>query len=346
MIPVPVNVFPYKDMRRNVKLLKMYAGLVIFSFSERIIWQDAKLWKKDWIQDSPTHSNYRKLFGENVDKYGACVSFRALPNDAAAVGWTRKGGPRFRYHCHTLETVDRPGVTDDREIIRKQCDYYQGLHNDSYRTSLDSGMVDSAFILWDMRGARCLDFNTKLTCTWLGEIQCFGDRDQVSFAQALRSMGVYQPHPTKCKHSMSKDKLFVGGDDPATPLVHIGRGNCHWYYASHARNMFTCGSNPVAIAAGDSNVEVRSLMLDDGNRAWDYTVKALNERIQTASRRLAAEYSVLETFVLAAGGAALVALLTLVLRSRASVPEFDNLPHQPPSDAPRTHEPVVVAAME
>lgn len=398
-IPVPLNVFPYKDMRRNVKLFKMYAGLVIFSFSERVIWQDAKLWKKDWIQDSPIHSNYRKLFGENVEKQGVCVSFRALPNDPAAVGWVRKGGPRFQYHCETLETSDRPGVTDDREVVRKQCDYYRELPNDSYKMSLDSGMIDSAFILWDMRGARCLDFNTKLTCTWLGEIQCFGDRDQVSFAHALRSMGVYQPHPAECNYSMSIDKLFVGGGDPATPLVHIGRGNCHWYYSSHARNMFTCGSNPVAIATASAatpsaattstatgtttttaanqehpqlvlttgqrqplaltaaanqehprrqqqRLQEHPLVLKDGKRASDFSVKTLNELIRTASRRLAIEHSVLKECVLAAGGVVLVALLTLALRTRASAPGFDNLPHQPPSDAPDTHEPLVASTME
>lgn len=166
----------------------------------------------------------------------------------------------------------------------------------------------------------------------------------MSFAEALRSTGVYEPRHVQCHNSMSRDKLFVSGEDRATPLVHIGRGNCHWYYSNHDRNMFTCGSNPHKIE-NETNRDVEVKMLRDGSGARDFSVKTLNERIQTAGWRLA-EHGVPKECALAAGGAALVALLTLALRARASSPGFERFPHQPPSDAPDTHEPLDAATTE
>jgi len=217
---------------------------MVFAFAERHFWQDAKLYEMESIGNWIDAMDYQKMFTENVEKYGACVSFRALPNDPAAVGMVQAEGPRFKYHCAVLVASDRAGVTDDHETIRKQCNHYQRLGTDNDRISLDSGMVDSAVIAWDMRSERCRDFNSKLSCTWLGEIQCFGDRDQVSFPEALRAVGVYEPKPVSPLESVSKDKLFVGVDDPATPLVHIGRSSCHWYNSNPYHNMYTCGSNP------------------------------------------------------------------------------------------------------
>eukprot|EP00959_Pyramimonas_sp_CCMP1952_P186519 3900374-Pyramimonas_sp.AAC.1 len=78
-------------------------------------------------------------------------------------------------------------------------------------------MIDSAVIAWDMSSERCRDFNTKITCTWLGEIECFGDRDQISFPEVLRAVGVYEPSLVSPKGVQHKDRLFVGVDT-ASPL--------------------------------------------------------------------------------------------------------------------------------
>lgn len=234
LIPVPRSIMPYKSMRRNTKLFKIYGGHMVFAFAKSVVWQDAKLWQNTEVVD------YHKLFKGTVTKSGACASFMALPNHRHSVNGVREDGPLFKYHCETILASNRKDVTDDRGVVDKQCKYYQELDAETYSVSLDSGLIDSALILWDMGSDRCRNFNSKLSCTWSNETQCFGDRDQVSFPHALRSMAVREPSPVLPTESMSKDKGFVGGIDTSTPLVHILRGNCHWYY-SKALN--TCASN-------------------------------------------------------------------------------------------------------
>ncbi|CAK0896848.1 unnamed protein product [Prorocentrum cordatum] len=248
LIPVPTSALPYKSMRRNTKLFKMYGGFIVFAFAKRLVWQDAKLFPMEVNNSWIGMMDYQKMFTENVEQHGTCASFRALPNHRVSMGEVRSDGPRFEYHCACLESADRPDVTDDSNTLRKQCDHYQQLDTENGRISLDSGLIDSAVILWDMRSNRCRDFNSQLSCTWLGEIQCFGDRDQVSFPEALRAVGVYEPSPVSPLDSDRKDKLFVRSDDPEIPLVHIGRTSCHWYNSNFSNNMYTCTSNPDAVA--------------------------------------------------------------------------------------------------
>ncbi|KAL7556446.1 hypothetical protein ACA910_000005 [Epithemia clementina (nom. ined.)] len=52
--------------------------------------------------------------------------------------------------------------------------------------ALDSTLIDSAILAWDLRTDRCRDFVAQLLCTWLQEIACFSDRDQLSFGYALQ----------------------------------------------------------------------------------------------------------------------------------------------------------------
>ncbi|CAK0798782.1 unnamed protein product [Prorocentrum cordatum] len=249
LIPVPTSVLPYKSRRRNTKLFKMYGGLVVFAFAKRLVWQDAKM-LGDLCQSWIGTMDYQKMFTENIEQHGTCASFRALPNKPETMGEVRSDGPRFEYHCSFLEAVDRPGVTDDSETLGKQCGHYRRLDPENYRISLDSGLIDSAVILWDMRSKRCRDFNRQLSCTWLGEIHCFADRDQVSFPEALRAVGVYEPSAVSPLDSEVKDKLFVKTDDPEIPMVHIGRSSCHWYFSDVSNNMYTCASNPDVVAKG------------------------------------------------------------------------------------------------
>jgi hypothetical protein len=234
LIPVPRNVLPYKSMRRNTKLFKLFGGHMIFAFAKRVIWQDAKLWRKAEV------TNYYTLFNWTVQNPGACVSFMALPNHPSSLNKVREDGPLFKYHCEAILASDRTDVTDDRGVIEKQCKDYQELDAENYSISLDTGLIDSGLILWDMGSDRCRDFNSKLSFTWAKETHCFGDRDQVSFPHALRSMAVRESSRVLPTESMSMDKSFTGGIDTATPLVHFVRGNCHWYYN---KAVDTCVSN-------------------------------------------------------------------------------------------------------
>jgi hypothetical protein len=220
-IPVPKTILPYKNMRRNTKLFKMYGGLMVFSFAERLIWQDAKL-------DQKLHhtQDYNKYFKEHIDKNGVCAALFSLPKHPWTLGemtWRNVDGPHFKDHCNLLTSTSgikrALPLTDSRQAIQMQCDYYQKLNSTSYGSSLDSGLVDSALIAWDMRTERCRKFNKRLSCTWLDETQCYGDRDQVSFPQAIRTMELHEPHYVSPAESMTQDKLFVSDDEQQKPLV-------------------------------------------------------------------------------------------------------------------------------
>ena len=51
--------------------------------------------------------------------------------------------------------------------------------------ALDSTLIDSAVLAWDFRKDHCRQFVTNLLCNWMNEIQCFSDRDQLSFGYSL-----------------------------------------------------------------------------------------------------------------------------------------------------------------
>jgi hypothetical protein len=222
-IPVPRAVLPYENMRRNTKLFKMYGGLMVFSFAERLIWQDAKLDKK--LHHTQDYNNY---FKEQIDKNGVCAALFSLPKHRVTLGRRTArnvDGPHFKDHCNLLTSASRVkrslAYTDSREAIKMQCDYYQKLNSTSYGSSLDSGLIDSALMAWDMRTERCRKFNQRLSCTWLDETQCYGDRDQVSFPQAIRSMELHEPHYVSPMNSMTQDKLFVSDDEQQKPMVSV-----------------------------------------------------------------------------------------------------------------------------
>jgi hypothetical protein len=198
----------------------MYGGLLVFSFAERLIWQDAKL--DNMLHHTRDYNNY---FEEHIDKNGVCTALLGLPTHKFTLGeptWRNVDGPQFKDHCNLLTSIKRSlPHTDSIEAIQKQCDYYQNLNSTPYVSSLDSGLIDSALIAWDMRTERCRTFNRRLSCTWLDETQCHSDRDQVSFPQAIRTMELHEPHHVSHTKSMTQDKLFVSDDEEQKPLVSL-----------------------------------------------------------------------------------------------------------------------------
>jgi hypothetical protein len=186
-----------------------------------------------------------------VERYGSCVSFRGMPKRSMALGGNWREGPKFASHCQHLLSIKRQDISDSRNAIQTQCDYFEALYNNRsgnnitlvndgiarFPPSLDSGMIDGAFTAYDMRSERCRKFNCRLGCTWADNTQCFSDRDQVSFAPTLMSLGLYERYPVFPSDAQSTDKLFYGTMDSSdAPLVHIGKGKCHWYW----QDIFNC----------------------------------------------------------------------------------------------------------
>jgi len=241
IIRIPPSLLPYKNHRRNTKLFKMYGGFAIFQFAKRLVWRDAKL-----IKALSSQTNYQTFFHENIVNTGnVCASFRAMPKHSNTMGFhpTNSDGPTFFDHCHVLlhTTRKKSPITDSRQSIQYQCDAYQN-QTTSPTLSLNDGMIDSALILWDMSTTKCQQFNSQLACTWLDETQCYGDRDQISFPQALRSMNnLYASKEVAVQETMSRDRIY---HDQTTnhSMLHIGRGACHWYYMNHV-NLMDCVNN-------------------------------------------------------------------------------------------------------
>jgi hypothetical protein len=289
LIPVPRASLPYTSMRRNTKLFKMHSPALLFSFAERVVWQDAKFRRSDFIQNRP--KDYLDYFRRTVDRTGTCVSLMTLPKHANTMGAQENCLNRnlFHRHCQTLLDVDAKGkrtgkVTDSRDALAGQCAYYLGRETaalarrngqvvppdlDAFFASfpeqqeqdivvdtttgqddfltLSDGLIDSAFIVWDRRSDRCRTFGADLACTWSDESRCFSDRDQLSFPAALAEMGLRKDCPVRHVDSQLSDRIFVHDvfakgvlEQPfpstdmqdGTPLVHLVRAECHWYFKS------------------------------------------------------------------------------------------------------------------
>jgi hypothetical protein len=207
LIPVPPHILPYQNPRRNTKLFKLYGGLHLFDFADHIVWQDAKLQKKQWAQYLGIR-NYTKYVQQHQH---ACVSLKSLPIHETALGPQRR--PRFQSHCQVLlssanHTTTRRVVSDSLAAIQKQCTLYTKLQQQQQQQqekrrrrnsqttnitsssspsflSLDDGLIDSALISWNNNRHGCRRFNLNLSCRWISEIQCHGDRDQISFPQVV-----------------------------------------------------------------------------------------------------------------------------------------------------------------
>jgi hypothetical protein len=278
LIPISKDSLPYVSMRRNTKLFKMHSPSLLFSFAERVVWQDAKFRRSDFISYRP--KDYLDYFDRTVGRTGTCVSLMTLPKHSNTMGAGENCLHRnlFHRHCQTLLDVDAKGkrvgkVTDSRDAIAGQCAYYLGKElaalairsgqtvpdvdglfkvfpepdSENDFLTLSDGLIDSAFIVWDRRSERCRNFGADLTCTWSDESRCFSDRDQLSFPSALTEMGLRKDCPARHLDSQLSDRIFVHDvfakgvlEQPfpssdmqdGTPLVHIVRAECHWYFKS------------------------------------------------------------------------------------------------------------------
>jgi hypothetical protein len=261
LIPIPSSILPYRNPRRNVKLLK-YMGQFMFRQAEVVIWQDAKFFREDFVSKQPVD------YGDLIEK-DACVTAMGLPVHKGTVGLEniRRGilsrgryTPRYEHHCQAIidALIDRPNVTDSAENLIRQCDaYLQHVYLQEGNTdAMNQGLIDSAFIIWNQKTPACRDFNSALRCTIMDQIQCHSDRDQVSIPFALYTMGLsatYRRQPTDVKKSpidrdwdsrihdldfiraptekrTIKDQLYHSSS-PDDVMVRVVRSSCHWYFS-------------------------------------------------------------------------------------------------------------------
>ncbi|KAG7349222.1 hypothetical protein IV203_011819 [Nitzschia inconspicua] len=256
LIPIPDQALPYRNPRRNVKLLK-YMGQYMFQEAKTIIWQDAKFFRDDFVSKQPR--DYHSIV-EN-----ACVTTMGLPVHKGTVGLEniREGilingryRPQYEHHCKAIITalIDRPNVTDSADNLIRQCDaYLQHVYKQQGSTeTMNQGLIDSAFIVWNQKTQACRDFNDALRCTIMDQIQCHSDRDQVSIPFAMYNMGLkgwYRLHPGEELRAADPwwdprihDLDFVstldenGSVSEVLPqqkdvMIRVVRSACHWYFS-------------------------------------------------------------------------------------------------------------------
>lgn len=120
-VPLPRNLLPYENMRRNVKLIKMH-GFQMFDWHQRLVWIDGKF----------RHELHPRAFEQYVQdtvlRNDACAAFVAMPTDLATMGpdYQRYTKPTYKGHCQTILTTiaKRPSVTDSSPAVWKQCEGY------------------------------------------------------------------------------------------------------------------------------------------------------------------------------------------------------------------------------
>lgn len=225
LIPLRPERMPYKNSRRNAKLLK-YAGNMLFLNDDSsgsngpvspkaIIWQDAKFFKdgSGFIYSVPR--DYTTVLDGLLDGDGSnsrlpCVTFMGLPVSTAtykdpvytkmSIGLAVSSYTRPKYidHCRTIIDAlkKRPGVTDSRDALIGQCVNYMAYVNehknetkspieDEETDSLHFGMIDTAFVVWNEATETCREFNAILRCTMFDQLHCHSDRDQVLFPMVV-----------------------------------------------------------------------------------------------------------------------------------------------------------------
>lgn len=252
LIPIPREAMPYRNPRRNVKLLK-YMGQYMFQEAKTVIWQDAKFFRDDFVSKQPR--DYRSVIED------ACVTTTGLPVHKGTVGLEniREGilmngryRPQYEHHCQAIiaALIDRPNVTDSAHNLIRQCDaYLQHVYKQEGHTeTMNQGLIDSAFIIWNQRTQACRDFNSALRCTIMDQIQCHSDRDQVSIPFAMYNMGLqgwYQRHSNEEMRVADPwwdprihDLDFVptnhtpkNDSESKEVMIRVVRSSCHWYFS-------------------------------------------------------------------------------------------------------------------
>jgi len=203
LIPLPDTILPYKNPRRNVKLLK-YVGQSVFQYADHIVWQDAKFFRDDFVSKLPTgYDGLLRDASASSSTSSPCVTTMGLPVHKITVGLDnirngiKKHGvyhAQYEHHCQTIiaALTLRPNVTDSSENLIRQCDaYLQHVYQEEGSTqTMSQGLIDSAFIIWNHKTQQCRDFSSAFRCTIVDQIQCHSDRDQVSIPFAMYKMGV------------------------------------------------------------------------------------------------------------------------------------------------------------
>jgi hypothetical protein len=216
------------------------AGIKIFNWAKRLVWQDAKLGsdRRFPIMDP---MNY---FEKTVEAQGACVSYMGLPVHSSTMG--HDGGrllhsADYYRHCEAIVGSNRANVTDDREGLMIQClkYIYEAFIETGSTQVLSNYLIDSALIVWDLRPKRCSEFNLVLQCKWLNEIDCYSDRDQVSFPYVL-----YRMHLLRLEHK--NHALLV--DAANSTMVQIVHSQCHWYFTENANTCIDRSQQPERVA--------------------------------------------------------------------------------------------------
>eukprot|EP00928_Gymnodinium_smaydae_P094759 TRINITY_DN800_c0_g1_i9.p1 TRINITY_DN800_c0_g1~~TRINITY_DN800_c0_g1_i9.p1 ORF type:complete len:308 (-),score=30.12 TRINITY_DN800_c0_g1_i9:143-1066(-) len=237
---------PYQNDRRNVKLIKMIPEL-IFPWAQRVIWQDVKLMARKKLADIPV--DYLGHFRNSVEKHGACASFMSMPIDEVTTGGL---DVTLKAHCDEIihAAEDRPTISDSLDELITQCEHYHDIYmNRSPESDVfhQSPLIDSAFMMFDLRNERCRQYNGDLLCSCLDEIHGYSDRDQVSFPSVFSSSGVHLLATSGGSHS---DKIYV--DQTATPTVHFEDSKCHWYYHQFAHCVGTTAGEISAVGTPSS----------------------------------------------------------------------------------------------
>jgi hypothetical protein len=158
LIPLQPKNMPYKNARRNTKLLK-YTGQYVFlnhddddgsSIETKpvspsvIIWQDAKFFRGGFIHSVPR--DYKTIlreessgdFDADLNSNLPCLTTMALPSTKSTFGRaltddvslglsvSSYNRPQYKDHCQTI--IDalraRPGVTDSPSTLISQCESY------------------------------------------------------------------------------------------------------------------------------------------------------------------------------------------------------------------------------
>jgi len=281
LIPIPAAVLPYKNPRRNVKLLK-YVGQYLFRETEIVVWQDAKFFRNDFVSKQPLDYNAM------VEK-GVCVTAIGLPVHKITVGLEniRRGiekdgryNAQYEHHCQTIiaALVGRPNVTDSADNLIRQCDaYLQNVYNHEGSVEImNLGLIDSAFVVWNHKTEACREFSSTLRCTIADQISCHSDRDQVSIPFALYKTGVSGRYALRKGAELQKvdeewdprihDLDFINAEKKNNAVMFRAvRSSCHWYFSrlGNCRTDLTEGIPTIALLiAGSAKRYVLSGMSD------------------------------------------------------------------------------------
>jgi hypothetical protein len=257
VVAIPTDILPYSNHRRNTKLIKLQ-GHLIFPWAQKLIWQDTKFRRFDFSHTRPT--DYNRWFNDHVGNHSnstttttgttagaaVCAGFYHLPSHENSFGPYAlvtdhdDGGVHHHHHhhhyrnhyLHHCETVVealkiRHTVTDSMAALLHQCREYMQFAKGRFDVEmLSRAMIDSAFMGWDLRQPHCQSFVADLTCTWLDELHCYSDRDQISFPHVIRSL---QLHP-KQQGYVDPVNTNVEFWRHGRPVARFTKSRCHWYF--------------------------------------------------------------------------------------------------------------------